>query len=622
MVFGLALAVPAQAAQPDWQGSLSAGQGPVAQKLLFWLSVTAPPSAQAVPDTREMVAFTLENSDWPRLSAFRTQVEKGMTAAAGFKPYEIAAWFDQNPPTTASGIGEYVGALTALGHADRARGALNKFWPDADLNKQETADLTRFYRNLFSVTAHLERLDNLLWEQRYQEAEAMLPLVDAGHRKLATARISLGRLSSRAPKDIRAVPAELQNDSGLLFDRLRWRRQMNKDNDAYDLLMHAPRKVTHPDIWWRERNILARRAIEKRDFARAYHIIASHGLTSGPDYSQAEWTLGWLSLRFLHQPERAYTHFDRFYQAVTYAVSRARAGYWLARTAEALHKPPEVARNWDTLAAGFTSTFYGQLSHEKIGGTVDPAAFPDDQVPPEAQAAFDGNELVQATRLLAKDNLSKYADPFFLKLLLRAQNRVDYVLIAGLARESGRNRYAVEANKLIQQKLGGFLFEDGYPLLPALPSDKPESALVHAIVHRESMFDTSAQSPAGASGLMQLMPATAKHISKKLGKAYHPDKLTGNPEYNVELGSAYLESLIDAYDGYYPLAIAAYNAGPSNVRQWLKEFGDPRDGKIDIVDWVELVPIYETRNYVQRVMESYYMYRLRLSEPPRTIHTF
>jgi soluble lytic murein transglycosylase len=607
---------PARSAEPDWQNALSGNPDPLAQKLLIWLNVTEANQPYSPP---ELIRFTLENSDWPKLYTFRDQVEKGIGTLS--HPYEIAAWFDQNPPKSADGIKVYVAALIDLDHSDKAKAALKKFWLDAELDKKETSAAASQYRRLFPLTAHIDRLDNLLWKQRYQEAEYMLPLVDADHSRLAQARIALGRMSSKAPKLVAALPLALQNDSGLIYDRLKWRRQMNKDADAVSFLRSAPKNPAHPELWWRERNILARRTLEKRDYAGAYKIILNNGLVSGADYSQAEWILGWLSLRFLHQPDKAYQHFDNFYQAVTSAVSRSRAAYWLARAAEAMRQE-EASKNWDKLGAQFPSTFYGQLCYEKINGPVDAAQFMDDQVPPESFQGFDDTELVQAVRLLADAGVPKYADPFFIKLLNKAKDRTDFILISRLARETGRIRFSVEANKQLQQKLGDFMFTEGYPLLPSLPVDDPESALIHAIVHRESMFDARAASPAGASGLMQLMPRTAKHVSKHIGKKFTVDKLTENPLYNIELGATYLQSLLDDYDGYYPLAIAAYNAGPSNVKKWVKEFGDPRKGKVDIIDWIELIPIYETRNYVQRVMESYYIYKLRLSEPPQTVLAF
>ena len=627
MILGLCLGATASQAGlfdifsggSDWQknSQLLNDADPLAKDLVTWLTVTETDKSIA---PRALIHFALENSDWPKLYECRHRIEDNIEDS-GLKPFEIAAWFDQNPPRTAAGIKAYISALVSLSQNTKTKPALKKFWHEAEIDKKETAALAAQFRNFFTAADHIDRLDNLLWEDRFAEAEYMLPLVDDSNRKLAEARIALGRLSSKAAKYVKAVPAAQQGDAGLLYSRLRWRREMNKDADALDLLLHAPKNLVRPDMWWKERNILARRAIEKRNFNRAAQIIANHGLTSGADYGTAEWTLGWLQLEFLGQPDKAYQHFDKFYSAANAAVSRSRAAYWLARAAEKMHQP-ENAANWHKIAAQFPSTFYGQLSYEHLNGAVNAAQFHDDQVPPQDQRDFNENELVQVVHLLAKDGLPKYIDPFLTKLLDVAKTRPDYVLIARLAREAGRIHFAVEANKQMQMKIGEFMFTEGYPLLPALAVKEPESALIHAIVHRESMFNTQAGSPAGARGLMQLMPGTARQVSRSIGKTYSADKLVENPEYNIELGAAYLQHLLDNYDGFYPLAIAAYNAGPANVAEWEHEFGDPRSKKVNLIDWIEEIPIYETRNYVQRVMESYYIYKLRLNEEPKTVMVF
>lgn len=611
----LATTFPAAAGtDKDWQKSLAGKNGEVAQKLLMWLKVTE--TDQPVK-TRELIRFTRENPGWPRLHIFRERVEKDIENS--LHAAEIAVWFEQNPPKTAEGLKTYISALIHLGHDDRAKNVLRKFWLSAELDRKETASLAKEFKKLFSPTDHLDRLDSLLWGQRYQESEYMLLLVDNDHSALAQARIALGRMSPKVNKLVHKVPAALRNDSGLIYDRLKWRRQMNKDTDAIDLLRYTPKNQAHADLWWRERNILARRAIEKRDYADAYKIILNHGMTSGADYSQAEWTLGWLALRFLHQPDKAYRHFEDVYQAVSSAVSRSRAVYWLARAAEAMDQKSS-AKNWDKIGAQFPSTFYGQLSAKKINTPIDAAQFADDTAP--AAEEFEESETVQTIRLLRGIGQIQSATPFFIKLLDKAKDRQDFVLIAKLARETGRLYFAVEANKQMQQRLGDFMITEGYPLLPSLSISQPESALIHAIVYRESMFDALAASSAGARGLMQLMPRTAKHVSKNIGKRFTVNKLTENPQYNVELGASYLQHLLKSYDGSYPLAIAAYNAGPGNVDEWIREFGDPRKGKVNIVDWIEEIPFYETRNYIQRVMESYYIYKLKMSENPKTVLDF
>jgi soluble lytic murein transglycosylase len=603
----------------DWQKTaalVQKQQDPVARKLLTWIYVTG---TKMPIEPKQLIAFRNANPNWPRMGDFREKIEQNI--AASLPASDVAAWFAQNPPLTFNGIRAHVDALVQLNQPAQAQTALSAFWKDAELSKNQTAALAGAYKFYFAAGDHVARLDNLIWENRYEEAQYMLAFVDADTRAVAQARIALGKMSKTAPQLAEAVPAARQNDEGLLYERLRWRRRHNMDDGALDIIRQMPATVSQPELWWGEMNVMARRAMEKHNYLQAFQIAEKHALKSGIQYSQAEWLLGWLELRHLKQPTGAYSRFQSLYKHVGTAISKSRAAYWAARAADAV-PDHTLGEQWDKLAASFPSTFYGQLSYQKLYGAPAQGAFNDPAPDPEAVAAFNRHELVRAVRLLHSVKLDQLIDPFLAKLDSLAQSKLDYILTGRLALETGRYYYTVESNKELQQKLGLFMFEEGYPTLPPLPAQTPEKALVHAIIHRESMFNPLALSQAGARGLMQLMPATAKAIAKREGETYNIKRLTADPRYNVQIGSAYLRQLIDAYGGFYPMAIAAYNAGPGNVAEWIAEFGDPRTGNIDLIDWIESVPIYETRNYIQRVMESYYIYRLRFGEEPKTVLDF
>ena len=602
----------------DWQKTVALVQNqkdPVARKLLTWIYVTG---TRLPIDAKQLIAFESANPNWPKMGEFRDKIEQNI--AASLPPAETAAWFADNPPETVDGVKADLNALIRLNQADQARATLSAYWKDAELNKNEVATLAGTYKNYFAPGDYAARLNALIWQNRYDEAQTMLAFVDANTRTLAQARIALGKMAKDGPTLADAVPASLQNDEGLLFERLRWRRRHNLDDASLDLIRHMPPKVSDPELWWGELNVMSRRALEKKNYALAYEIAKKHTLTNGVQFSQAEWLLGWLELRNMKQPAAALARFDALYHHVGTAISRSRAAFWAARAARAI--PDETAAaEWEKVAAQYPSTFYGQLAYEQVYGKPTADTFKEPALDPAAVAAFDQQDLVRAIRLLHGVGLDKLVDPFLAKLNALAKTKTDYRLNAKLAAETGRNYYTVESNKELQQKLGQFMFEEGYPVM-AVPAQAPEKALVHAIIHRESMFNPLAMSPVGARGLMQLMPSTAKIIAKREGQTYNVNRLTADPRYNVEIGSAYLRRLVDNFGGFYPMAIAAYNAGPNNVTDWISEFGDPRQGKLDLVDWIEDIPIYETRNYIQRVMESYYIYRLRFGQEPRTISDF
>lgn len=591
---------------------LSQRQDPLARKLLVWLYATESNLPIHAPD---LINFTRNNKDWPRMHAIRLKIEENIGDTV--TPANTITWFNEHPPETADGIKAYVRALLATQQQDRAKHALKSFWERAALSKKDTVSLIGIYPRFLTVEDHDKRLNRLIWDGRYGEAEDLLPFASANMRGTAGARLALAQNRRDANTRIQALSAAQLNDEGVMFERLRWRRRRNMDSGALEMLAQKPAQPAEPDAWWSEMNILARRKLEEKDYRAAHDIIKQHKMTEGSGYAQAEWLAGWIALRFLKQPSEAFGRFSKLYDKVGSAISKARAAYWAARAAEAL--PDSVlAQSWHKKSAAYTSTFYGQLSYAKLYGAATPGRFHDPVVTAEKTNAFVSKETVRVVRMLHAAGLSQFLDPFLARLLLDAKTPDDYVLVARLARETGRYYYAVQANKDIQTNEGLFMPVEGYPVLPPLPLQSPEKALVHAIIYRESMFNTLAVSHAGARGLMQLMPGTARDMARKTGEGYSSEKLTLDARFNVLLGSTYLQQLIHRYDGFYPMAIAAYNAGPARVSSWIEEFGDPRNGKVDLIDWIEQIPIYETRNYVQRVMESYYMYRLRFGEPART----
>ncbi|HEX2752148.1 MAG TPA: lytic transglycosylase domain-containing protein, partial [Alphaproteobacteria bacterium] len=575
---------------------LSQRQDPLARKLLVWLYATESKLPIHAPD---LINFTRNNKDWPRLHTIRLKIEQNIGDT--ITPANTITWFNENPPETADGIKAYIRALMATQQQDRAKHALKSFWERAVLTKKDTVSLIGIYPRILTADDHEKRLNRMIWESRYSEAEALLPFVSANSRAIAAARLALAQNQPNASTLVQNLtPAQLQNE-GITFERLRWRRMRGMDSGALEMLAQKPAAPAEPAAWWREMNILARRKLEAKDYHGAYNIIQKHKMSEGSGYAQAEWLLGWIELRFLKQPGKALPRFSKLHDTVNAAISKARAAYWAARAAEAL--PDGVlAQAWHRKAAAYTSTFYGQLSYAQLYGAAKPGAFRDPVVTEEKVQAFAARETVRVVRMLHAAGLTQFLDPFLARLLLDAKAPEDYVLVARLARETGRYYYAVQANKDIQTNEGLFMPVEGYPVLPPLPLQAPEKSLVHAIIQRESMFNTLAVSPAGARGLMQLMPGTARDMARKTGEGYSAEKLTLDARFNVLLGSTYLQELIRRYDGFYPMAIAAYNAGPARVSSWIEQFGDPRDSKTDMIDWIEQIPIYETRNYVQRVM--------------------
>jgi soluble lytic murein transglycosylase len=459
------------------------------------------------------------------------------------------------------------------------------------------------------------RISRLLWLRRTGDATKLLDGADSDTREIAKARLALIARPQRINEVMADVRSGLRSDSGLLFEQARASRLNGDIREAVPFALKAQGPAgSSASKWWAERQVLAREALQRGLYQEAYDVTAAHGLTSGPDYADAEWLAGWIALRFLDKPGRAAEHFTALFKAVSFPVSKARGAYWTGRAYEAAHHPADAATFYDT-AASYETTYYGQLAQARLRQARATLALPPAGGRIADEPSFTKSELARATRLATATGSESVIRPFFMALGEAASTADEYRFAGNLANELGYPGLAVRiGKKALQDNI--VLTDIAYPVL-SVPkaSDAPEAALVLGLTRQESEFDERAESPAGARGLMQLMPATAKHVAKQEHLRYDPAKLE-DAGYNMRLGMAYLAGLIDRFNGSYPLAIASYNAGPTNTRRWMEDYGDPRDPNVDPVDWVEKIPFSETRNYVQRVLENTQVYRSRLAKGP------
>lgn len=584
------------------------GSDPVLNKVLKAYLMAQPGNDYSFD---ELAAFVTDNPDWPGLKGILMIAEQKIPASANAK--QVANWFNAYPPLTAAGFYRYIDALDGTGQTRIAESQVRNHWIEASFSKNDREAYYARYSPLLGTKDHAARLDRLLWEQDAASARAMFPYVSKGLQALAEARLGLASGKGNPESLIAKVPASLQHDSGLLFERLRFRRQKDDDSGAIEILSNAPAPLVHPEIWWKERHIIIRRVIEKKEFALAYRLASHHGLHSGFPLAEAEFLSGWLSLRFLNKPTQAETHFKRLIDATSAPISQGRGYYWLGRTYEALGRKNDAEQAYEA-AATLDTTFYGQLATTRLYAKPTIHASSEPSVPAGVQSTFFGRDSIRAIEKLYAMHQTTRAETFFRAALTASSQRVAFALLLELAYELQRPDWAVVAAKAANQK--NFILRGAaYPLLAMNIPSPPEIALTHALIRQESQFQADAGSRAGARGLMQLMPGTAKGVAGKLGVRYSPDRLT-DPDYNVMLGTAFIERQIDNFNGSYVLALAGYNAGPRRVREWVDLYGDPRTREVDPVDWIELIPIYETRNYVQRIMENLQFYRARLSQGP------
>ena len=580
---------------------------PLVGRLVHWMWLQTPNSGAPF----DLIAQFIETSpDWPSREALLRRADEAITQAVG--DARILAWYKTYPPESGLGWLRYAEALERQGRDAEMMAALRRAWSDGNLSLTDETELWREFSTRLTDDDNARRLDRLLWDEQYDAARRMLPRVTPEMRAIAEARLALGRNIDGAERVAEALPAKLQEDGGLAYDRMRWNRRRGKDDIVEALLYAAPDDLGRAEKWWVERHFRARKAMAEGRISEAYRLAAGHGLKSGSGMVEAEWLAGWIALRLLQEPRTAQKHFEALLAQVTTPVSQARAGYWLGRSFDALNDR-EQARLWYGQAAKHATVFYGQLASFALSPDA-PLRLPHETEPSqETVARFNKRPVVRAAKILVELGQEQRLRPFILRLAHTADTADDHRLVARLARQLNRVDLAVAATKRSARYGGLAQVQEAFPLVePMARTRSPDTALVLAVARQESEFNQYAVSPVGARGLMQLMPTTAKGVAKELKTAYAPAKLTDDAHYNVKLGSHYLQGLLDNWDHNYILALAGYNAGEARVRKWIRDWGDPRMSGIDPVDWIELIPFSETRNYVQRVLEGVQVYRALL----------
>lgn len=593
---------------------------------LFLLSTTilsSPAYAQSAPaqqwlhlrDSREYYDFLTyarflnAHPGWPQENAVRLNAE-GALLRDGADNGTIADWFTRHAPVTDEGRLRYILALQQTGNSLAAQQTAREYWHQGYFDTGRQARLLVVMRGILSTADHNARMDTLLWNGNLSRAETLLPQAGPEARAIAKARIALQRSSSKAASLVSAVPGNRRTtDNGLMFDRVRLARVRGDDDFAVQLLNQYNGTYGEYDTqWWRERHILARRAFEKGRFQQAYQLAARHRCIKDADYAEAEWFAGWLALTRLHQARTGFDHFERMYRRVATPMSKARAAYWTGAAADELGQKA-VANEWYKSAARHPHVFYGLMSAYALNNPkqlVNQFISRNQTVSASAISVLPA-DMVQAARSLTSMGKTKERDMFLTALINKAKEKGQPQAVIPLAKELHSSPGTLLAGKAAYEK-GVLVLDALFPRINVTPVDGVEPALTLAIMRQESLFDRHAVSSAQARGLMQLLNGTAAHVAKRYGVRYGGPQSLFDPATNTRLGQLYLKDLLNRYDGFAPLSIAAYNAGPGNVTKFLAMNGDPRTKGADWADWVERIPFYETRNYVQRVWEAYIIY--------------
>jgi soluble lytic murein transglycosylase len=567
-------------------------------------------------DYRSIKDFVTEAPEFARNGILEGRLELALARSQPMASEVIETFGDETP----SGIEAQIllaKSFLAEGDEERAGALARQIWIENFLTRNQEERVLKSLGELLDRDAHWQRAMHLMMHDRAKGSERLLPFLSDAQKSLVTARAAVSRNDKDAKARLDSVDASMQDNPVFIFSRVQRALQFELWESAADWLSKAPDHVPDAAEWWYERRTLIRKLLDLDQPRLAFEV--ADGYRNGPEgrMVEAHFHAGWIALAFLDDAEAARRHFSAMTEHSTLPDSVSQANYWLGRASEKLGDA-EGARAAFEAAAKFGTVYYGQLARAELGHAgVDIRPLPDVR---QGTTLFENNPVVRAVRLLANNGEKGMATTLLRQYGNGLQNGGEFLLAAQLAQEIGSPQLAVA--------IAGIADARGTPLdavsFPhdALPEDArlaADRAAVFAVVRQESMFQIDAVSHAGARGLMQLMPGTAKEVAEEVGLDYSPARLVSDAGYNALLGSTYLRTQLDRYDGSLVLAAAAYNAGPGNANKWIKAYGDPRDSNVDPVTWVELIPFQETRTYVKRVLGNYLVYRERLGDTRMTL---
>jgi len=588
---------------------------PLARKLVEWVILRGDESV----DFSRYAAFLAANPSWPGMVTLRRHAEAALWQQHA-EARAVVGFFANEPPRSAKGRFSLARALLASGDQASARAAVSEAWRGDSFSADVETQARDAFAGLLTATDDKARMDVRFYAEDDDAAMRAARHLDATEMAIAKARAAVVNKAANAKALLEAVPAAARHDPGYMFSRIQWLRRGEKIPEAAQWLLAAPRElelVGDPDQWWVERRLVARKLLDLGDFKLAYETARNAATPTTENYrAEQQFTAGWIALRFLRDPSTALAHFARIADGVSNPITLARSYYWQGRALEALGRG-EDARAYYEEAARNPTAYYGQLARARLG--LDAIAL---RQLPEQPAEYRRLEIARAFEILyaidERDLVAAMAADL-------ADKATDAAALAALAEISTRHNDARATLLIGKAALGrGMPLEQyAFPTF-GMPSYRPigpqvELCVVYSIARQESAFNARVVSSAHALGLMQVTPDAGRFVSKKFNVAFNQRRLLDDPVYNTQIGTAELGDVIAQFGGSYILAFASYNAGPRRAKEWIEQYGDPRNPKVDPIDWIERIPFAETRNYVQRVIENMQIYRARIGNDSRLL---
>lgn len=583
---------------------------PAGRTLADWFMLRHSDSAA---NFKRYAAFLAANPDWPSRAILRRRAEARL-----WQEKSDAATvheFTMDRPISAKGKFALARVLLAEGDADRAARLVREAWRTDKLTERTEEDSYEAFRDLLTADDHRARMDKRLGAKDYSAARRAAKRLGEDALAIVKACAAVTGKASKATDYLEDVPTEARRDLGYVLCRAQWHLQKDRIDDAAEVILAAApdtMAAQDTDAWWRERRLLARKLLDQGKFRTAYDVVRTAAVPAKEVYRvDYHFMCGWIALRFLGDPRAAMVHFAAIDEGSANPIALSRANYWRGRAAEAMGATADARMSYRA-ASRYPTAYYGQLARARLG--LDRIEL---RPPSHVLAAVDtppADERVRAADMLygigERDTVLYYAEDF-------AKESTDVAALEGLgelARQRNDARVMLELGKLALAR-GLALDHYAFPTI-GIPEHRQvapaiETSVIYSVARTESSFDQRDKSPANAVGLMQVTPEAGRDTAKRFGLTYDWDRMVSDPVYNTQMGAAELSALLSEYRGNQIMTFAGYNAGRGRVREWVQARGDPRDPKVDPVDWVERIPLSETRNYVQRVMENLQVYRAR-----------
>ena len=563
-----------------------------------WLDITRAGNKHSFD---HLTNFLENNPNWPSEEIIKKKIESSITSTDSSE--KILDWFKKNSPLTVKGEIELFEAKLRLGLIENKAESIRNIWINKNLTYQQQRYFIKKYSKYWTNEDNWKRFDRLLWDGKTTSARRTLKRMHGDRRKLGNARLALSTRAGNVSGLIKQVPNYLKSDPGLIYERMRWRRKAKLDSAA-EFLINPPEEIKNHRNWWINARIVIRRLINKKNYIKAYQLLKNHKIPlTSISGTEAEWLAGWVALTFLNKPQIAIDHFGMLYNSVNHPSSKSKAAFWMAKSMAVKGAEKAKINKWFSISSQYKHSFYSQRASFKIENFK----FEENILTENKPVCC--KHLLNITNILIESDEERRVYPFLLKSFRLSDNIEERNFILNLSSKLKNKNVLVKLSKNDSHKKLNYSYPVIRENIPSKFFKKNDLALINAIILQESAFMVDAYSSAGANGLMQLMPYTAKLVARSLGIKYYRKALRTNSEYNILLGTTYIKGLLKDFNNSLPLALAGYNAGPGRVKIWLRRYGDPRKNEISYINWIESIPISETRKYVKKVIANYRIYQ-------------